>query len=74
MLAPYQKTGILNHIAGQDKAGSGGVFQTISPDESVICDVRGTKQVLMSSAAYDALVGVICQRHLVEQFASDRDD
>ena len=46
MLAPYQKTGILNHIAGQDKAGSGGVFQTISPvDESVICDVaHGTKQ------------------------------
>ena len=58
MLAPYQKTGILNHIAGQDKAGSGGVFQTISPvDESVICDVaHGTKQDIdeAADAAHDA--------------------
>ena len=57
-LAPYQKTGILNHIAGQDKAGSKGVFQTISPvDESVICDVaRGAKQDIdeAADAAHDA--------------------
>ena len=58
ILAPYQKTGILNHIAGHDKAGSKGVFQTISPvDESVICDVaRGAKQDIdeAADAAHDA--------------------
>ena len=39
-LARFEQTGILNRIAGQDVAGSQGVFQTISPvDKSVICDV-----------------------------------
>ena len=39
-LVRFQDTGILNRIAGEDMAGEGGVFQTISPvDKSVICDV-----------------------------------
>ena len=39
-LARFKQTGILNRIAGQDVAGSQGLFQTISPvDKSVICDV-----------------------------------
>ncbi|WP_420012336.1 5-carboxymethyl-2-hydroxymuconate semialdehyde dehydrogenase [Tateyamaria sp.] len=39
-LVRFRQTGILNRIAGQDVAGSGGTFQTISPvDISVICDV-----------------------------------
>ena len=43
-LARFKQAGIANRIAGQDCAGSGGVFQSISPvDKSVICDVaRGT--------------------------------
>ena len=40
LLARYKKTGILNRIGGADRAGSAGVFQSISPvDKSVICDV-----------------------------------
>lgn len=36
----FRKGGIKNRIAGQDSAGSAGVFQTLSPvDKSVICDV-----------------------------------
>jgi 5-carboxymethyl-2-hydroxymuconic-semialdehyde dehydrogenase len=39
-LARFGETGIPNRIAGVDRAGAGGVFQTISPvDKSVICDV-----------------------------------
>ena len=39
-LARFQETGIRNRIAGQDQAGSAGVFQSHSPvDKSVICDV-----------------------------------
>lgn len=39
-LVRFRDTGIPNRIAGQDVAGAGGVFQTISPvDKSVICDV-----------------------------------
>ncbi len=39
-LARFGETGIRNRIAGVDRAGAGGVFQTISPvDKSVICDV-----------------------------------
>lgn len=44
LLARFREGGIPNRIAGEDVAGAGGVFQTISPvDKSVICDVaRGT--------------------------------
>ena len=39
-LKRFVKTGIQNRIAGQDVAGSAGLFQTISSvDKSVICDV-----------------------------------
>lgn len=39
-LARFRDAGIPNRVAGKDVAGSGGVFQTISPvDKSVICDV-----------------------------------
>ena len=57
-LARFKDTGILNRIAGQDVAGSAGVFQTISPvDTSVICDVaHGTAEDIVSAAkaAHDA--------------------
>ena len=45
-LKPFQRNGILNRIAGEDRAGSGGVFQTTSPvDKSIICDVAlGTSE------------------------------
>ncbi|AUH34236.1 5-carboxymethyl-2-hydroxymuconate semialdehyde dehydrogenase [Paracoccus tegillarcae] len=39
-LARFRTSGILNRIAGQDRPGSGGVFQNTTPvDKSVICDV-----------------------------------
>ena len=39
-LSRFRNGGILNRIAGQDVAGSEGVFQSTSPvDKSVICDV-----------------------------------
>lgn len=39
-LARFRDTGIRNRIAGADRDGGGGVFQTTSPvDESLICDV-----------------------------------
>ena len=39
-LARFLDTGIQNRIAGQDAAGSKGVFQTKSPvDKSLICNV-----------------------------------
>ncbi|NIZ12552.1 5-carboxymethyl-2-hydroxymuconate semialdehyde dehydrogenase [Phaeobacter sp. HF9A] len=39
-LARFRESGVANRIAGQDVAGSQGVFQSISPvDRSVICDV-----------------------------------
>ena len=39
-LGRFRTGGIKNRIAGQDCAGSAGVFQTLSPvDKSVICDV-----------------------------------
>ena len=44
-LERFQQTGIANRIAGQDRPGAGGVFQTTSPvDKTAICDVaRGTE-------------------------------
>ncbi|WP_224816415.1 5-carboxymethyl-2-hydroxymuconate semialdehyde dehydrogenase [Hasllibacter sp. MH4015] len=57
-LARYREDGIPNRIAGQDVAGAGGTFQSISPvDESVICDVaRGTAEDIdaAANAAHDA--------------------
>ncbi|NOD93742.1 5-carboxymethyl-2-hydroxymuconate semialdehyde dehydrogenase [Ruegeria sp. HKCCD4884] len=39
-LARFRETGIRNRIAGEDRDGSAGVFQSTSPvDKSVICDV-----------------------------------
>ena len=36
----FRRTGIPNRIAGRDRSGGGGTFETISPvDESVICEV-----------------------------------
>ena len=51
-LERFRNTGILNRIAGHDVAGSGGVFQTISPvDKSVICDVAlGTESDIDNAA------------------------
>ena len=44
LLARFRAGGIQNRIAGQDRAGSGGLFDSTSPvDKSKICDVaRGT--------------------------------
>jgi 5-carboxymethyl-2-hydroxymuconic-semialdehyde dehydrogenase len=57
-LARFRDTGVQNRIAGQDTAGSGGLFQDHSPvDKSVICDVaHGTAQDIDTAAiaAYDA--------------------
>ncbi|MBT7908308.1 MAG: 5-carboxymethyl-2-hydroxymuconate semialdehyde dehydrogenase [Marinovum sp.] len=57
-LARFGDKGILNHIAGEDLAGSGGVFQTISPvNKSVICDVAlgaATDIDAAANAAHDA--------------------
>jgi 5-carboxymethyl-2-hydroxymuconic-semialdehyde dehydrogenase len=52
-LARFKDTGIQNRIAGQDIAGSGGVFQSTSPvDKSVICDVaRGSEEDVDQAAA-----------------------
>ena len=54
-LARFQKTGILNHIAGVDQPGAGGVFQSISPvDKSVICDVAHGTEADIDKAAQAA--------------------
>jgi 5-carboxymethyl-2-hydroxymuconic-semialdehyde dehydrogenase len=52
-LARFKDTDIQNRIAGQDVAGSGGVFQSTSPvDKSVICNVaRGTENDIDQAAA-----------------------
>ncbi|KIC40577.1 betaine-aldehyde dehydrogenase [Ruegeria sp. ANG-R] len=57
-LARFKETGIRNRIAGEDRDGSAGVFQSISPvDKSVICDVaHGTADDIdaAAQAAHDA--------------------
>jgi 5-carboxymethyl-2-hydroxymuconic-semialdehyde dehydrogenase len=57
-LARFRDTGIQNRIAGEDRAGAGGVFKSTSPvDKSVICDVaRGTEADVdtAAEAAHDA--------------------
>ncbi|WP_424944941.1 5-carboxymethyl-2-hydroxymuconate semialdehyde dehydrogenase [Aliiroseovarius crassostreae] len=58
LLDRFQETGIQNRIAGQDRPGAGGVFQTHSPvDKSLICDVaHGTAADIdaAANAAHDA--------------------
>ncbi|MFY2823837.1 5-carboxymethyl-2-hydroxymuconate semialdehyde dehydrogenase [Ruegeria sp. MALMAid1280] len=51
-LARFKETGIKNRIAGEDVAGSAGVFQSTSPvDKSVICDVaHGTAEDIDTAA------------------------
>ncbi len=51
-LARFKETGIKNRIAGEDVAGSAGVFQSTSPvDKSVICDVaHGTADDIDTAA------------------------
>ncbi|WP_425083471.1 5-carboxymethyl-2-hydroxymuconate semialdehyde dehydrogenase [Ruegeria profundi] len=51
-LARFKQTGIKNRIAGEDVAGSAGVFQSTSPvDKSVICDVaHGTADDIDAAA------------------------
>ncbi|WP_293450355.1 5-carboxymethyl-2-hydroxymuconate semialdehyde dehydrogenase [Planktotalea sp.] len=60
-LERFRDTGIRNRIAGQDVAGSGGVFRTTSPvDKSVICDVaHGTADEVdkAAQAASDTFAG-----------------
>ena len=57
-LERFRETGIQNRIAGQDRSGQGGLFQTHSPvDKSVICDVaHGTAKDIddAANAAADA--------------------
>ncbi len=57
-LERFRDGGIRNRIAGEDRHGSGGVFQTTTPvDKSVICDVaRGTEADVdaAAQAAHDA--------------------
>ena len=51
-LERFKSGGIQNRIAGQDVAGSGGVFQAHSPvDKSLICDVaHGTAEDIDAAA------------------------
>ena len=57
-LKRFQKTGIMNRIAGEDVAGDDGVFQNSSPvDKSLICDVaNGTAKDIdtAANAAHEA--------------------
>lgn len=51
-LSRFKSTGILNRIAGEDKAGSAGVFQSISPvDKSTICDIAKSTEQDINAAA-----------------------
>lgn len=51
-LARFKQTGIKNRINGEDRDGSGGVFQTISPvDKSVTCDVARGNEADVDAAA-----------------------
>ncbi len=54
-LARFKETGIKNRIAGEDRDGSGGVFQTMSPvNKSVICDVAHGTAADIDAAAQAA--------------------
>jgi 5-carboxymethyl-2-hydroxymuconic-semialdehyde dehydrogenase len=55
LLARFKETGILNRINGEDKPGSAGVFQSITPvDKSVICDVARGNATDIDAAAQAA--------------------
>ncbi|SPF75548.1 2-aminomuconic 6-semialdehyde dehydrogenase [Aliiroseovarius pelagivivens] len=60
-LERFRAGGIKNRIAGEDRDGAAGVFQTTSPvDKSVICDVaHGTADDIdtAANAAHDAFAG-----------------
>ncbi len=54
-LERFRKSGIRNRIAGVDRAGEAGVFQTVSPvDKSVICDVAHGTGADIDAAAHAA--------------------
>ncbi len=54
-LARFRDAGILNRIGGQDRAGAGGVFQSISPvDKNAICDVAHGTAADIDAAAQAA--------------------
>jgi 5-carboxymethyl-2-hydroxymuconic-semialdehyde dehydrogenase len=54
-LARFREHGIQNRIAGQDRAGSGGTFESISPvDKSVICEVARGNAADIDAAAQAA--------------------
>ncbi|WP_171133213.1 MULTISPECIES: 5-carboxymethyl-2-hydroxymuconate semialdehyde dehydrogenase [unclassified Ruegeria] len=61
LLARFREGGIQNRIAGEDRPGSGGVFDTISPvDKSLICKAaRGGPEDIDAAAlaAADAFAG-----------------
>jgi 5-carboxymethyl-2-hydroxymuconic-semialdehyde dehydrogenase len=64
-LERFRELGIENRIAGQDVAGSGGVFQTISPvDTSVICDVAHGTAADIDAAAQAAHAAFAAWRDL----------
>ena len=64
-LERFREMGIENRIAGQDVAGSGGVFQTISPvDTSVICDVAHGTAADIDAAAQAAHAAFAAWRDL----------
>jgi len=51
-LARFRQTGIMNRIAGQDKSGSAGQFETRSPvDKSLICAVARSSGADVDAAA-----------------------
>ncbi len=51
-LARFKESGIPNRIAGEDVAGSAGVFQSTSPvDKSIICDVAHGSAADVDAAA-----------------------
>ncbi|MDC0739627.1 5-carboxymethyl-2-hydroxymuconate semialdehyde dehydrogenase [Cognatishimia sp. SS12] len=51
-LARFKESGISNRIAGEDRPGAGGVFQSTSPvDKSVICDVARSTEEDVNDAA-----------------------
>ena len=54
-LARFKDHGILNRIGGQDRAGSGGTFDNITPvDKSLICEVAHGTAADIDAAAHAA--------------------
>ncbi|WP_122072397.1 5-carboxymethyl-2-hydroxymuconate semialdehyde dehydrogenase [Pseudophaeobacter sp. EL27] len=57
LLARFQEAGIQNRIAGEDRPGSAGTFQSTSPvDKSMICDVARGTDVDIDAAAEAAKI------------------